>query len=175
MNINKVDNSLTFGQRAKMMTVEQKLKKMAESLGTTPEMLVGAGSVASLSSSALALGTGNYSGLEKFLPINISIPLGSGIASTVGYRSSVNTARAKLDQMAKNAKRRGEEVLENQTDPDFIKAIFMNLRERIRNLGKPIDIQPINEKPIDIQATKEKPIDEQPINEEQIDVKPDNN
>lgn len=132
MNVNKIDNTQTFGERVKLKA----LKDIAQNLGTTPEMLTGAASVGSLSSSAGALAAANYSGLAKILPINVSLPLGTGIASTAGYKSLVGHARKVAEQEAKNAKRRGAEVVENQTDPDFIKVILKNFKERLKNIWK---------------------------------------
>ena len=136
MNVNKIDNNPTFGERVKLNGLKQGVEKLAKDLGTTPEMLAGAGSVGALSSSAGALATANYSGLEKVLPINVSLPLGTGIASTAGYKFLVGNAKKVAEQEAKNAKRRGVKVVENQTDPDFIKAIFNNLKDRLKNIWK---------------------------------------
>ena len=136
MNVDKLDNNTTFGQRVKFNTLTKSAEKLAKDLGTTPEMIAGAASVGSLSSSASVLAAANYSGLEKILPINVSLPLGTGIASTAGYESFVGHARKVAEQEAKNAKRRGAEVVENQTDPDFVKAIYRNLKERLKNIWK---------------------------------------
>ena len=135
MQINKMDNSPKFGERIKLNNLEKSLSKIAKDLGTEPEMLVGAASISGLSSSAASLATGNYSGLAKVLPINVSIPLGTAIASTVGYKSLVGNAKNAMEQQAKNAKRRGGEVPE-QIDPNFLKAVFKNLKERFMNIWK---------------------------------------
>ena len=136
MQVNKIENNPNFGERVKLNTLKKSAEKLAKDLGTSPEMLAGTASVGTLSSSAVSLATANYSGLAKVLPVNVSLPISTGVTSTVGYKAYVNKAQKAAKQEAINAKRRGESVSENQTDPDFLKAIFNNLKERFNTLFK---------------------------------------
>ncbi len=135
MQIEKVNNSKSFGARYRLNDLEKSLDKVAKNIGVQPEMIVGTAALSGLSSSAGAVATANYSGLAKILPINVSIPLGTALASTASYKSFVCNARNTMEQQAKNAKRKGEAVTQ-QADPDFIKIISKNLKERFLNIFK---------------------------------------
>ena len=136
MKICKIDNSTSFGERVRLKNIEQGFKKMAKEIGCEPEMLAGATSVAGLASSAASLATGNYSGLAKVLPINVSIPLSTTVVSSAGYKILADKAKDEAKREAINAKRRGEPVSEDKGDADLGKVIIDNIKDRLKSLFK---------------------------------------
>ena len=133
MKVDTTDNNLAFGARVKLNKVSKSLKEISNNIGTSPEMLVSSGSLGSMSSEAGALATANYSGLAEVLPINVSIPVSTGVTSTAGYKTYLGVAKNAAEKEAKAAMRKCEEIPE-QADPDFIKVIYQNIKDRAKNL-----------------------------------------
>ena len=136
MTIINIDNiNPSFGRKVSLKNVQKSVDKLAKDLNTTPEMLAGAGSATALSTSEGALMTANYSGLAKALPVNVSIPLSTGAASSTGYEAYLSNAKKAAKKEVQKAKRNGEPIPE-QSDPDFVKAAGKNIWQRLKTLLK---------------------------------------